>query len=314
MNRLWKASRILFATFLTMLLLTIGASASDIKLGVGIVEASALRLRSEASTSAEVISTATAGDVVVVLEELDGWYKVNYNMDTGYMSSDYITFKYAENAELGDGMVNDTVVNLRSTPSTDGDLLCQISYGELCEIIGINYGWYKVNYGDYVGYIRSDLLDLTEAPLTNSITEVISEASGSAVVSQAEVVTTSTAEELVAYAKTLLGTPYVWGGTSTSGFDCSGFTQYVYRHFGYSISRTAASQLTNGTSVSKSELQPGDLVFFKNTYYTSASASHVGIYIGNGQFIHAASGGVKITSLSDEYYSARYCGARRIIS
>ena len=118
-------------------------------------------------------------------------------------------------------------------------------------------------------------------------------------------------EQIVNYAYNFLGTPYVWGGTSTNGFDCSGFTQYVFKQMGYSIKRTAAQQLTCGYEVSN--LQLGDLVFFENTYTTGADASHVGIYVGNNEFIHAASGGVKVTSLSDDYYAARYVGARRVI-
>lgn len=313
MKTIWKAGRLVFATILTMLVLTICASATDVKLGVGIVDTEVLNLRAEPSTDSDsnIISRAYYGDVVVILEQLDGWYKVNYNLDEGYMSADYLTFKVAENAELGDGMAND-VVNLRSTPSTDSDVLCQLEEGELCTIIGINNGWYKVTYGDYVGYIRSDLLDLTEAPLTNTVTTITNDASGTAA-AQSVSVADSIATQLIEYAKSLLGSPYVWGGTSPSGFDCSGFTQYVFKQFGYSLNRTAASQLNNGVSVSKTELQPGDLVFFSNTYYTSAAASHVGIYIGNNQFIHAASGGVKITDLSSEYYASRYCGARRIL-
>jgi len=85
----------------------------------------------------------------------------------------------------------------------------------------------------------------------------------------------------------------------------------VYKQLGITLNRTAAQQLKNGTSVSN--LQTGDLVFFTNTYATSAAASHVGIYIGNNQFIHAANGGVKITSLDHEYYAPRYIGARRVV-
>ena len=116
---------------------------------------------------------------------------------------------------------------------------------------------------------------------------------------------------IVSVAQNYLGVPYVWGGTSPSGFDCSGFTQYVFRQCGYSINRTADAQYSNGSYVSYDSLQAGDLVFFANTY-SASGITHVGIYIGGGEFIHAANGGVKISSLSESYYSSRYYGARRI--
>ena len=116
---------------------------------------------------------------------------------------------------------------------------------------------------------------------------------------------------IVSVAQNYMGVPYVWGGTSPSGFDCSGFTQYVFRQCGYSINRTADAQYSNGSYVSYDSLQAGDLVFFANTY-SASGITHVGIYIGGGQFIHAANGGVKISSLSESYYSSRYYGARRI--
>ena len=112
---------------------------------------------------------------------------------------------------------------------------------------------------------------------------------------------------IVSVAENYMGVPYVWGGTSPSGFDCSGFTQYVFRQCGYSINRTADAQYSNGSYVSYDSLQAGDLVFFANTY-SASGITHVGIYIGGGQFIHAANGGVKISSLSESYYSSRYSG------
>ena len=118
----------------------------------------------------------------------------------------------------------------------------------------------------------------------------------------------TTGSDVVAYAKNFMGTKYVRGGSSPkTGFDCSGFTQYVYKHFGYSISRTSSSQRSNGTSVSKSDLQAGDIVCF---------SGHVGIYVGGNKFIHAENpaNGVRISSLSERFYTRNYITARRIIN
>ena len=110
------------------------------------------------------------------------------------------------------------------------------------------------------------------------------------------------------------GYRYVYGGASPSGFDCSGMVYYIYRQFGYNVGRTSTDQLRNGyPHVSRSNLQPGDIVLFERTYTSSRPATHSGIYIGNGQFIHAANtrSGVVITSLSNDYYSSRFiCGVR----
>lgn len=122
--------------------------------------------------------------------------------------------------------------------------------------------------------------------------------------------TNTVREELIAYAYTYLGTPYVYGGSSYSGTDCSGFTMAVFAKFGYSLSHGASDQYYTATSVSSEERQAGDLVFFD----TFGGISHVGIYLGGGQFIHASSsGGVKVNSLYESYYAACYLGAGRIL-
>lgn len=123
----------------------------------------------------------------------------------------------------------------------------------------------------------------------------------------------SLGEKIVSTAKQYIGIPYRYGGTTTAGFDCSGFTSFVYRKFGIHLPRTSASQYNVGTSIHKNDLKPGDLVFFTTT---SKQISHVGIYIGNNQFISATtSKGIKVDSLNDPYYwGSRYVGAKRVIT
>lgn len=116
---------------------------------------------------------------------------------------------------------------------------------------------------------------------------------------------------VVAYASKFLGRPYVWGASGPRAFDCSGFTAYVYNNFGVSLDHYTGSQAGAGQAVSRGNLSPGDLVFF-NTY---GSLSHVGIYMGDGRFIHAANErtGVTISNLNEGYYSARFAGGRRVL-
>ncbi|MDS0528008.1 C40 family peptidase [Clostridium sp. SHJSY1] len=117
-------------------------------------------------------------------------------------------------------------------------------------------------------------------------------------------------QEIVNYAHNFIGRPYVFGATGPNSFDCSGFTSYVYKHFGMNIPRTSGEQFNVGKPIQKSELKNGDLIFF-NTY---TKIGHVGIYIGNGDFIHAASSGsVKVNSLNEGYYTTNYAGARRVV-
>ncbi len=116
---------------------------------------------------------------------------------------------------------------------------------------------------------------------------------------------------VVAYALKFIGTPYVYGAQGPNAFDCSGLTQYVYKNFGVNLEHYTGSQFRSGLAVPKSELMPGDLVFFN----TVSPVGHVGIYIGGGEFIHAPSSGktVTISSINQSYYSSRYAGARRVL-
>ncbi len=117
-------------------------------------------------------------------------------------------------------------------------------------------------------------------------------------------------QNLLKFGESFMGTPYVWGGTSPSGFDCSGFTQYVFAHFGVNILRTSEQQFAEGLSVPESQLTPGDLVFF-STY--APGATHVGIYIGNNLMVDAQDYGVSIDNITNSYWGPKYIGARQIL-
>lgn len=283
----------LLGTVLTAMC-TIGASAAT--LGAGTVTADALRLRSDPTAEGEILATASSGTNVVVLEEAeDGWYKVNYNSVEGYMSGEYLDVATKAETDLGYGQVDtdgDTL-NMRAGASTSFDSLCSIPSGTVLELEGIYEGWYKVTYAGNTGYVSSEYIAITTEP--------------------AAAASSALGEQLVALAKQYLGTPYVLGGNGPSSFDCSGFTKYIYAQFGYSLNRTATDQLQNGVSISRDELQPGDLVFFR--YRTSKPVSHVGIYIGNGEFIHASTNRymVQIDQMNSGHYANVFVYARRIL-
>ena len=283
----------LLGTVLTAMC-TIGASAAT--LGAGTVTADALRLRSTPAAEGEILATVSSGTNVVVLDEAeDGWYKVNYNSVEGYMSGEYLDVATKVDTDLGYGKVDadGSTLNMRAGASTSFDSLCSIPSGTVLELEGIYEGWYKVTYAGNTGYVSSDYITITTEPATST--------------------SSALGEQIVALAKQYLGTPYVLGGNGPSSFDCSGFTKYIYAQFGYTLNRTATDQLQNGVSVSRDELQPGDLVFFK--YNTSKPVSHVGIYIGNGEFIHASTNRyvVQIDQMNTGHYANVFVYARRIL-
>ena len=309
--------------------ITIPASAADnggLKDGIAYVDASSLRLRSSPSTSSSTLAYANKNEVVVLLEKTGSWYKVLYNLKEGYMHASYLDISTIKNVELGYGKVNYTQVNMRSGPGTSYTAIGQSNKGDLAYIIGINKQWFKVIWNDTICYIRSDYLTLTEAPYENRASSKSplffrnGKSTGTAVSASAlknssnyiAGASASKADAVIATAKKYIGVPYLWGGSTPSGFDCSGFVQYVFKAHGLSLNRTCETQYKHGSYVSKNNLKPGDLVFFQNTY--KAGISHVGIYIGDGKFIHASSSkGVVISNLSSSYYVAHYYGARRIL-
>lgn len=289
-----RAGKVLFLSVLTAMLLAATALAADIATGAGCSTGSSLRLRAEPSTSASVVTTLDKSVAVAILDDsVDGWYKIAYNGSTGYVSADYLNVDQ-DNVFTTYGRVNSDGVNVRSDASTDSSVLATIEEDAIVTVNGLVDGWYDVTceYGTE-GYIRSDFLDLTESSSSNS--------------------------DIAATAKQYLGTGYVYGGASPRGFDCSGFTMYIYKQFGYSLPHSATSQWLSGMGTkiySISELQPGDLVFFNDPSRNKGKAcSHAGIYIGNGQHVHASSsrnGGVITSDLTSGYYNTYFVGGLRL--
>ena len=198
--------------------------------------------------------------------------------------------------------VKGTSVNARSEANKSSSVVKKFDTNDKVTVTGEDGDWYIVDINGKKAYIQKSLLSSKKVETTsrssNSLTENNEENN---VEEQKEETTTETnksADAIVAYAKTFQGYPYVYGSNGPSSFDCSGFVQYVYKHFGYSLSRSSKTQANDGVAVSKSNLQPGDILIFKNTAKTEIG--HVGIYIGNGQFIHASNPktGVTISSLS----------------
>lgn len=327
-----KIQRILslvLALVLCVGMMTVTASAAgEIMYGIGFVNASSLRLRSEPDGNSGTLTYAPRNDCVVVIEKTGDWYKVNYNLQTGYMHASYLSVLTKENAELGYGEVTGSGVNLRSGPATSYGKVATANSGDKCYILGLNEGWYKVIYGDRICYIRSDYLKLTEIPYENQasantpkfyrqgkstgVAPSAAALNGTAGSSSSASASSVSGSAIVTEAQKYLGTPYVYGGASPSGFDCSGFVYYVLKQLGFSPYRTPADQYSQGTFVEKSNLQPGDIVFFANTY--ASGISHVGIYVGGGQFIHSPNSRstVSYSDLTSGYWSEHYYGARRM--
>ena len=143
------------------------ASSRQEVLGVAFVTASALRLRSGAGTDTATLDYANQNEVVVLLDRIGDWYKVNYNLQIGFMHRNYLQTMNRENVELGYGQVTGDRVNVRSGPGTGHSSLTKAYAGDKAYIIGVNAGWYKVIFQSAIGYIRSDYVALTEIPYEN---------------------------------------------------------------------------------------------------------------------------------------------------
>lgn len=265
-----------------------------------------VNVRSAASSSSDVLSTVDEGLTLTVSSLKDGWFKLS-NADG---SESYITTEFVKLTQA-DGVVNTSGVNMRKAPSTSAQVVAELSEGQNLAITADVGEWYEVKYNDSLAYVYKDYVsgDMLKYLPAKKVAVTITPAPAPAQTA------TSKGQEVVNYAKKFLGLNYVYGGTNLkSGVDCSGFMYCVYKNFGITLNRVSRDQINNGTRVDKANLQAGDLVFF-NTGGNSP-ISHVGMYIGGGQFIHATNNSkncVQISSLNSSYNSRTYVGACRVL-
>lgn len=232
------------------------------------------------------------GNRVPVIDESGGWYKIKLSDGrTGWISKTYAV----PNTQTM-GVVTATKLNVRTGPSTSYSIMHVLWNGNQVPIIDDSGNWYKIRLSDgRTGWVSKTYLRVNQPNQADSKQQKI--------------------DKVIATAKSLIGTPYVYGGESPQegGFDCSGLTQYAYKQAGYTLNRISSDQAKQGISVSQSNLQPGDLVFF--SFNGNNKIDHVGIYIGNGQMIHSPRTGstVKTVNINVSYWQQRYVTARRII-
>jgi len=223
--------------------------------------------------------------------------------------------------KIGSGTVSGEDLPLQEDTGAESTVLSLLPSGAELEVMAQEGEWYLVSYRSLMGYVRQDSVDFTPviavdeaAELALSMVSVQEEEAEPEEPAETENTQAGLQQEIVDYACSLIGCRYKYGGTTPGGgFDCSGFTMYVYGQFGYSLPHSSSSQINYGTPVDKSALQMGDLILFSN----GGPISHVGIYIGGGRFVHASSsrtGYVVVSALSESYWVARYAGARRLVS
>lgn len=297
----------------------------------------------------EVQHIAYTGDEFKVLGTQGEWVKVKTEDGEGWLAARYVDLVE------GTGYLTSDKVNLRKDTNTDSDVIEELEIGSTVKVLESNEGWIKVQKGEQEGYIRSlyisdeapvveeeeevsveynvnndEISTESESTTTNTTTNTSTNTSTSTYRRPSSSSNTSnsssssnestsnsssrSAQAVLNLAYSKMGCPYVWGAEGPNSFDCSGFTSYVYRNaVGISIPRTSSAQSGYGTTVSKSNLQPGDLVFFSTN--GTGRVSHVGIYVGGGNMVHAPSSGktISVTSINSSYYTSRFVTAKRVL-
>lgn len=284
--------------------------------------------------NAETVQTLVKDTAVTVDDEVNGWAFISTDTVSGWIRADKLTAEEAEQTENTEpeeetpatttepqtGYISASSVNVRASASTSANVVTTLTRNTAVTIEGQENGWTRITTSTGIsGYVSSEYISDEQLQSTNRSNsertqKIVDLPNTTADATESEDINTvvSKGEEVVNYAKTLLGKSYVYGGVGPNSFDCSGFTQYVYNKFGVNLSHSASAQANIGTTVSKANLQLGDMIFFSQG---GSSIGHVGIFVGNNSFIHAANPqkGVVITSLSDGYYTTNYKTAKRVL-
>ena len=287
------------------------------------------RLKLIPSINATDVIELKKDETVTVTEIMNGWACVETQTTKGWLRKDKlkkdepveeVEEQLVQETPIKTQYVNSTTVNIRQEANTSSTIVTTVALNTEVQVYSEENGWSKVKVNNIEGYISSSLLSDNKQQVTSrsqstsrrtSSTKTTTKTTNQTTAETASVPASGNGSSIVATAKQYLGYKYTYGGSSPStGFDCSGFTSYIFRQHGISLNRTAAGQYSNGVAVSRANLQPGDLVMFGKS-----GINHVAIYIGGGQIIHAStpSTGVRIDSLSTGYYNNNYVGARRVL-
>ena len=249
-------------------------------LGMSVISSGNLNIRQEASTDSEVVGILTNHNACELLEDAGDWYKVTSGKVTGYVNKQYLVTgdeaeSIAEQEIKTVATVNTETLNVRAEKSTEAAVLSQVGNSEAFTVNSVADGWVEISVDDSVGYISQDYVTLAQALPTAKTIEQVKYGDG----------VSDVRASVVSYALQFVGNRYVWGGTSLeNGIDCSGFTMRILGKYGISLPHSSKAQPSYGTKISASEAKPGDLFF----YGSGRSISHVAIYIGNGQIVHAS--------------------------
>lgn len=289
------APRLLAMSLLAASALSVSAFAAPVS------SSTAIRVDRDPTTNASSSVTAsTDSPVTVDPSQASGQIKVVYQDANGVERTATIAAVAAQAENYARVTTNGDTLRVRQGPGTNYGILCSVEDGDTFPITGKTNGWYQILCNGRTGYVSAQYAKVEDSDQVSKPAPDDNAA------------TNPEGNSIVAAALQYVGYPYVYGTAGPETFDCSGFTSYIYKQFGVTLNRSSKDQVNNGVAVSKSNLQQGDLVFFSTN---GVYPTHVGIYIGDGNIVHAstAKDGVKISSLDTSYYTTNYFAARRIV-